>query len=92
MRSGREDPEVVELDIQFAGLAVTVRGPPTTAASFVQQVASGNHGPTSSAPSTLAPTSSVATEIQRAFSSEGATRILQGKTYLRLHGGDSLLC
>lgn len=49
MRGSTDDPEVVELDIQFSGLSITVRGPPTTAASFVQQVTSGNHGQDSEA-------------------------------------------
>lgn len=89
MRGTAEDPEVVELDIQFSGLSITVRGPPSTAASFLQQVTTGQHDQASdqrpvpsSAPylASPAPRASSSEERPRAFGRPGPTYARTGET------------
>ena len=53
MSVSAEEESIVELDIQFSGLSISVRGAPDTAARFVQQIssqdgASSAYGPSAS--------------------------------------------
>ena len=57
MSSHGRGPEVVELSLRFAGLDITVRGPPSRAADFVHRISSSV--PSEPAVSSSASTSSV---------------------------------
>ena len=47
MSVSAEEDSVVELDIQFSGLSISVRGAPDTAARLVQHISSTHHGTSS---------------------------------------------